>query len=155
MMQMPRETRETARVQIRSSGGWLRRLFVVLLLAAGAAAVVHFYVVPLDVVVVWREPARLSIATDPSGANLRLDGAPLGSTSPTAVTVPRDRLDHFVDASKPGYRPAHQLVRYYRSVGVAIVVRLEKDPSAAPPAAPPPAGAAPGSPIKTPASRAP
>jgi hypothetical protein len=131
---MPREARETARVQLRSSGGWLRWLVVLLVLLGGGAAAVHFYVVPLEVLAAWRQPARVSITTDPSGASLRLDGAPVDGTSPTAVSVIRDRLDHTVEATKPGYRPARSTVRYDRSVGVAVRVRLEPEPSAAPPA---------------------
>jgi hypothetical protein len=129
---MPREARETARVQLRSSGSWLKRLLAVLVLVAGAAAAVHFYLVPLEVLVVWRQPARVSLTTDPSGASLRLDGA-LVDTSPTSVSVTRDRLDHTVEATKPGYRPARATVRFDRSVGITVRVHLEPEPSVAPP----------------------
>jgi hypothetical protein len=107
---------------------------VLLVLLGGGAAAVHFYVVPLEVLAAWRQPARVSISTDPSGASLRLDGAPVDGTSPTAISVPRDRRDHTIEATKPGYRPARSTVRYDRSVGIAVRVRLEPDPSTAPPA---------------------
>ncbi len=57
---------------------WPATLFVLLLLLGGAAFAVDRYLVPLDVLVTWRSPARLAISTDPAGATLRLDGMPVG-----------------------------------------------------------------------------
>jgi hypothetical protein len=131
----PREQRETARVQLRPRRRWGGSLFLLLLLLAGAAAGVHFYLIPLDVLVTWREPAGLSIASDPDGAALLLDGVPLARPAPTTVSVRRDRAEHVIDAKLPGYRPARETVRYDRSVGLAFLLRLEKDPSFAPPPA--------------------
>jgi hypothetical protein len=89
--------------------------------------------IPLDVLVTWREPARLSITSDPTGATVRLDGLPLTRPAPVTVPVRRDRAEHVIDADIPGYRPARETVRYDRSVGLAFMLRLEKDPAAAPP----------------------
>jgi hypothetical protein len=92
-----------------------------------AAAGVHFFVMPLDVLVAWSKPARLFIATEPSGATLRLDGKPLDETSPAAIEVPRDRREHVVEANKAGFFPARQTLRYDRAV--RLTVRLALEPS--------------------------
>ena len=121
----------------------MRALLVLLVLAGGAAAAVHVYLIPLNVLLVWRQPMRVSVATDPSGATLRLDGAPIGSTSPTAVSLPRDRADHLLEASKLGYEPARETIRSDRSVALAVRIHLEPAPAAAAPApAPTPNGGA-------------
>jgi hypothetical protein len=130
---LPREQRETARVQLRPKRRWGGMLFLLLLLLAGGAAGVHFYLVPLDVLATWREPARLSIASEPSGASVSLDGVPLARPAPVTLPVQRDRIEHVIDAKAPGYRPARETIRYDRTVGLAFLLRLEKDPAAAPP----------------------
>jgi hypothetical protein len=132
----PREQRETARVQLRPRRRWGGSLFVLALLLAGAAAGVHYYLIPLDVLVTWREPVALSIATDPNGATLLVDGVPVARPAPVTVSVRRDRAEHVIDAKAPGYRPARETVRYDRSVGLAFLLRLEKDPAATPPPQP-------------------
>ncbi len=85
---------------------------------------------PLDVLVAWSKPARLFIATEPSGATLRLDGKPLDETSPAAIEVPRDRREHTVEAAKGGFQPARQTVRYDRAVRLTVHLALEPDLSA-------------------------
>jgi hypothetical protein len=144
--------RETARVLVRSGGTWRSLVVAVsaaLLLVAGA---VHLLVVPLDVLVVWRRPAKLVITSDPEGAEVKLDGAPLGTATPIdAVTVRRDRFDHVLLLAAPGYRSARQIIRYDAAVTLSAHVRLEKEPAPtlealpAPPTAavPAPAAAAP------------
>jgi serine/threonine-protein kinase len=134
---LSREQRETARVQLRARRPWGRWVLALVVLLGGAAAGVHKYVVPLDVLATWLEPARLSISSEPSGATVLLDGVPLAQPAPVTLPVRRDRAEHVIDAKAPGYLPARETVRYDRSVGLAFVVRLEKDPTAAP-AAPDP-----------------
>jgi hypothetical protein len=115
-------------------------LFVLLV---GAAAAVHFYFVPLDVLITWREPAGLSIATDPRGAKLRLDGVELAGTAPLTISIRRDRADHIIEASLPGYHDARSIIRYDQSVALSSQLRLESAPAAAnQPTATPDAGAA-------------
>ena len=97
----------------------------------GGLAVVHYYLVPLDVLVVWRDPAALAIATDPEGADLHLDGTSLPRQSPTTAKVQRDLFDHVVEATSPGYLPARAKIRYDKSVGLSCLVRLKRDPLAA------------------------
>ena len=103
-------------------------------LVIGAAAAVNFYVMPLEVLAAWRAPVALSIATDPNGGALRLDGVPLSGAAPITVSVRRDRADHVIEAARVGFQPAREIVRYDKSVGLAFVLRLEKDPAAAAPA---------------------
>ena len=149
----PRPRRETARVVLRDGSMWRAVVVAVaaaLLLLAGA---VHLFVVPLDVLVEWRKPVPLSIASEPPGALVKLDGASLGGVTPTQTTIRRDRLDHSLEVSAPGYRAVHQTLRYDVTVALAATVRLEREspatfdprPTARPASAPPaePIGAAP------------
>ncbi|HVU50596.1 MAG TPA: PEGA domain-containing protein, partial [Polyangia bacterium] len=123
----PRPRRETARVVLRSGATWrplALALLAVLLLVAGG---VHLFVVPLEVLAVWRKPATLAIATEPAGATAKLDGAALAAPTPTEVTVRRDRYDHLLEVAAPGYRPARRTIRYDGAVALATTVRLEKE----------------------------
>jgi eukaryotic-like serine/threonine-protein kinase len=129
----PRAGRETARVRIRSrrprgQALLLATLLAVLLLGA-TAAVVHRYVVPLDVLAAWRDPATLVVGSVPPGAALRLDGIRVPSSA-AAVEVKRDFAEHVVDATLPGYLPARARIRFDKSVSLSCVVRLDRDPSA-------------------------
>jgi eukaryotic-like serine/threonine-protein kinase len=146
---LERTQRETARVQLRSRSHW-RAIFVLLILmAGGGVAAVHYFVVPVDVLVAWRKPARLAIATEPDGASLRLDGVTLSAPSPTIVSVKRDLADHVIEATLPGYRPARAIARYEKSLGLSFLLRLQKDPTAVAPAPPSPAPPDPAAPSPT------
>jgi hypothetical protein len=138
-----RRRRETARVLLRPGATWrpLGLAFAAALLLV--AGLVHLAVVPLDVLLVWRKPASLAIATDPAGAAVTLDGTSLGSPAPTTTTVRRDRDAHVLEASAPGYRPVRQTVRYDRSVSLSFTLRLEKAAPTLEPVATPKAAAAP------------
>jgi eukaryotic-like serine/threonine-protein kinase len=131
----PRQPRETVRVQpLGTRSRWRLTLVVVLLLLAGAGAAVHRFVVPLDVLLAWRTPARLAIATEPEGAALRLDGVALGAASPIVVQVHRDLLEHVIEATHPGFKSARAIIRYDKSVMLSSRLVLERDPLFAPPA---------------------
>ena len=122
----PRPRRETERVVVRGDRVWRAIVVAVaaaLLLVAGG---VHFAVVPLDVLVVWRRPATFTITSEPAGAVVKLDGAMVGLT-PTQASVQRDRSDHVLQLGAPGYRDARQTVRYDASVLLSARVRLDKE----------------------------
>jgi eukaryotic-like serine/threonine-protein kinase len=122
---------QTARVQLRSPKRWRGLLVLTALVVAGGAAAVHYFVVPLDVLLVWRKPARLWIATEPDGASLRLDGVALAGSSPTAVSVKRDLVDHVIEATLAGYHPGRAIARFDKSLGLSLLLPLERDPAAA------------------------
>jgi tRNA A-37 threonylcarbamoyl transferase component Bud32 len=125
-----RPRRETARV-LRVVSVWRPVVVAVaaaLLLVAGA---IHLVVVPLDVLVVWRKPTSLTVASEPAGALVKLDGALLGGTTPTQTTIRRDRFDHVLHVSAPGYRAVRQTIRYDATVALSATVRLEKASPAA------------------------
>jgi len=144
-----RQPRETERVQpLDSRPRWQVPLVLALLLIAGAGAAVHRFLVPLDVLLSWRSPARLAIATQPEGASLRLDGVPLGALSPTVVQVRRDLVEHLIEATHPGFKPAHATVRYDKSVMLSSRLILERDPRAVPVPPPAPAHAPPPPPAR-------
>jgi len=136
---------ETARIQFRPRRQWGGIFVVLVLLLAAAGVGVHLWVMPLDVLITWRQPTGLSIATDPAGANLRLDGVPLASTAPLTVTVWRDRSEHVVEANLAGYQPAREKIRYDRSSSLSYLLRLQRAPEPPAPATPPgpPPGARP------------
>jgi tRNA A-37 threonylcarbamoyl transferase component Bud32 len=147
--------RETARVVFRPGGTWRSLVVAVsaaLLLVAGA---VHLLVVPLDVLVVWRKPAKLVVTSDPEGAEVKLDGAPLGTATPIDAIVRRDRFDHVLLLAAPGYRPARQIVRYDSAVTLSAHVRLEKEPAPTLEALPAPAPPSPASEAPAPAATQP
>jgi hypothetical protein len=124
-----RPQRETARVQqLRPRSHWRSALLLLIVIAGGGAAAVHHWVVPLDVLFVWRNPAQLSIATDPNGASLRLDGATLPASSPITMSVRRDLLEHVVEATLPGYRPARAIVRYDKTLTLSFLMPLDPAP---------------------------
>ncbi|MDB4980850.1 MAG: hypothetical protein JWM82_1602 [Myxococcales bacterium] len=109
-------------------------------LVAGA---VHLFVVPLEVLAVWREPATLTITTEPAGALIRLDGVAVETATPAQLAVRRDRYDHVLQLSAPGYRAARQIVRYDRALALVHAVHLEREGGAVFQALPPAAVAAP------------
>jgi hypothetical protein len=126
-----RVSRDTARVQqLRPRGRWRGAMLFLIVVLGGGAAAVNRWVVPLDVLLVWRNPAGLSITSDPDGASLRLDGTPMAGTSPTTVMVRRDLSDHVVEATHPGYRSARMVIRYDKTLPLSVFVPLEKDPAA-------------------------
>ena len=139
-----RVVRETARIQFRPQRQWGGIFVVLALLLAAAGVGVHLWVMPLDVLITWRQPTGLAIATDPAGASLRLDGAPLASTAPLTVTVWRDRTDHVIEATLPGYQPAREKVRYDRSASLSYLLRLQRAPEPPPSPSAPPDNGAPG-----------
>jgi hypothetical protein len=123
---LPRTRRETARVVVREGGAWRAVVVAIaaaLLLVAGG---VHFFVVPLDVLVVWRRPATFAIASEPAGAVAKLDGVTVGVT-PALASVRRDRADHVLQLSAPGYREARLTVRFDASVTLSARARLDKE----------------------------
>jgi serine/threonine-protein kinase len=135
----PRPRRETARVFVRSGAAATWRPLAVavvaaLLLVAGA---VHLVVVPLDVLLVWRKPATLAIVSEPAGAAVTLDGASIAAPTPTLTTIRRDRFDHVLEISAPGYRPGRQTIRYDGAVALSFNVRLERQAPVLEPLPPP------------------
>jgi serine/threonine protein kinase len=145
-----RPQRETARVQqLRPRSRWRSALLFLIVIVAGGAAAVHRWVVPLDVLLVWRNPAGLSIATEPNGASLRLDGVTLPGSSPTTVMIRRDLLDHVIEATLPGFHPARAIVRYDKTLALSFLMPLQ----AAPTEALPPPSDQPRQLDKTPAPR--
>jgi hypothetical protein len=121
----------------RRRGPW--RAIVVLLLVglSAGAAVVHYKVVPLDVAAVWLKPAWLSVNSDPSGANVTLDGRAIPDPTPTRVEVKRDRAEHVLEVTRAGSLPVRTTVRFDRAVALSETVVLPPAPPPPEPPAPP------------------
>ena len=105
-------------------------LSVLLLLLATAGAVVytHQQVVPLQVLMVWFQPARLDIRTQPSGAQVFLDGRRLSAQTPTYTEIRRNRADHVLELRRDGFRTEQIPLRYDRTVELLIDVKLAPAP---------------------------
>jgi hypothetical protein len=98
-----------------------------LLFAIGAIAaglIVHMLFIPLPVLAVWGQPARLEIRSDPVGAEVFLDGDRLYALTPTYIEVRRDRRPHILVLRKEGFQPSHETYRYDRSSKLEVVIVL-------------------------------
>jgi eukaryotic-like serine/threonine-protein kinase len=91
------------------------------------AFIVHVGVVPLEVLVAWKKPAQLYLASEPEGGIAKLDGIRLIDPTPSKIPVTRDRVDHVIEIEYPGYRPAREIVRFDRSVALSFMLTLEKE----------------------------
>jgi len=112
-----------------------RTVAIAVIVAAAAAAIVHVKVMPLQVLAVWGKPARLSISSTPSGADVILDGRPVPDRTPARVQVQRDRTDHVIEVSRAGSLPARETIRFDRTVELSASLKLADAP---PPPPPPP-----------------
>jgi hypothetical protein len=102
---------------------------LVLLFSAGALAVaafVHFFFIPLQVLAVWSNPARLEIRSDPTGAEVFLDGVRLSALTPTYTEIHRDRSLHVVEVRKEGFKPAQSRFRYDQAARLEVLLTLER-----------------------------
>jgi serine/threonine protein kinase len=117
----------SARETKRGAGArFARVLLMFTLVVAGAGAVVHYTVVPLPVLAVWREPARLSVRSEPGGATVTIDGRRLSAQTPTDIEVTRDRVPHEVTVTLAGYEPATQALRFDRAVDLEATFVLSR-----------------------------
>jgi hypothetical protein len=58
------------------------------------------------------------------------------SSAPTTVSVWRDRKEHLIEASRPGYETTRLRVRYDKAAALSFTLPMKADPNAAPAAAP-------------------
>jgi hypothetical protein len=110
----------------RSMFGTVLVMLVVVLAALGAAA--HRYFAPLPVLAAWWEPARLEIRSQPSAAEVYLDGRRLSASTPTYTDVRRDRNEHTLELRRDGFRLERLLLRYDRTVDLLVDVKLTPAP---------------------------
>jgi hypothetical protein len=96
-------------------------------LLVAVAFIVHVGVIPLEVLVAWKKPAQLYVASEPEGGIAKLDGVRLIDLTPSKIPVTRDRVDHLIEVEYPGYRSARETVRFDRSVALSFMLTLEKE----------------------------
>jgi hypothetical protein len=113
-------------------------IVAVLALLGATGAVVHFKVIPLEVLAVWNRPAVLVVDSEPAGASAFLDGRTLPGKTPLTVEVKRDRISHRIELSRPGYVVGETSLRFDRTVSLRATVRLDAEPPPPPPAEPTP-----------------
>jgi hypothetical protein len=115
---------------IRAPALWPPVLLGFLALLSLAGVAVHFVVMPLDVLASWWTPADLVVISDPPGATILLDGTRLSEPTPAKIPIARDRYDHVLELSRPGYRRIHQVVRFDRARSLAFEIPLQKESGA-------------------------
>jgi eukaryotic-like serine/threonine-protein kinase len=105
---------------------------LVLALLPGIASLVHYFVIPLPVLVTWNAPARLDVVSQPSGGTVLLDGRPLSAPTPTYVEVKRDRREHVLEVRKAGFQSARRAIRFDRAELLGAAFNLQPgDPASA------------------------
>jgi serine/threonine-protein kinase len=120
-------------------------MFAVLILVPAVAAVIHYLVVPLPVLRAWGQPARLEVLSQPSGAEVYLDGHRLSALTPTYTEVQRDRNGHQIEIHKDGFVLLRRPVRFDQTEFLTVDVTLQPEsrpsfrpmPTAKAPAPPP------------------
>jgi serine/threonine-protein kinase len=101
--------------------------FATLILVPALAAVIHYLVIPLPVLRAWGQPARLEVLSQPSGAEVYLDGHRLSAVTPTYTEVQRDRRAHQVELRKEGFQLSRRPVRFDQSELLTIDVNLQPE----------------------------
>jgi serine/threonine-protein kinase len=99
-------------------------VFATLVIFPAAAAVIHYLVVPLPVLRAWSQPARLEVLSQPSGAEVYLDGHRLSALTPTYTEVQRDRRAHQVEIRKDGFQLSRRSLRFDQSELLTVDVSL-------------------------------
>ncbi len=102
----------------------LRFLGIVVGALAAIVAGVHFGYVPLDVLAVWRRPARLEVDSVPAGAEVFIDGRRLSARTPTFTDVVRDTAPHIVEVRLEGFQTERQRIYYSKTVELDVSVPL-------------------------------
>jgi serine/threonine-protein kinase len=136
----------TGRLPVFPIGLWRSVAVGVAAVLVIGALIVHVGVIPLEVLVSWKKPAQLYVASEPEGGVAKLDGVRLLDPTPTKIPVARDRQEHVIEIDYPGYRGVRESVRFDRSVALSFMFTLEKEGGAEiAPVAPvrPPLGALP------------
>ncbi len=101
-----------------------RVLVAVLIVLGGAAAVVHYTVVPLPVLALWLEPARLHVVSNPDGADVYLDGQHQTQVTPGSILVWRNLEPHLVELHKNGFQSVQRRIRFDRTEQLVLEVTL-------------------------------
>ncbi len=107
---------------------------IALAIAAAAltlAAIVHLVFVPLPILAVWLTPAPLDVRSEPSGAEVYLDGIRFVSPTPTSRLVQRDRRPHLLELRKEGFQTVRRIIRFDRKkqMEVSLPLNAESRPS--------------------------
>jgi hypothetical protein len=115
-----------------------RVLAILVAIVPAALAIIHFTVLPLGVLAVWRTPARLEVESVPAGAEVFIDGRRLSTRTPTFIEVNRDFERHVVELRLEGFRSERREISYSRALRLAVSVSLvPATPAAAVPRPPP------------------
>ncbi len=93
-------------------------------LVASTLFSIHIYVMPLSVAAAYFRPAFIDVTSEPSGADVFVDGKKVLGTTPAVVEVRRDHQQHVVEVRKNGFEPLRQSMRYDREVRLQVSARL-------------------------------
>lgn len=103
-------------------------ILIMLALLMSTLFSVHVYIMPLQVAAVYFRPAFVDVTSEPSGADVWVDGKKILGVTPAVVEVQRDHQSHVVEIHKEGYQPARQDIRYDREVRLQVDARLIPSP---------------------------
>jgi hypothetical protein len=117
-------------VPAHHNAAWAVLILVALL--ASTLFSIHIYVMPLPVAFSYFRPAFIDVTSEPSGADVYVDGKKVLGFTPAIVEVRRDRQQHFIEVRKDGFEPTRQDLRYDRKVHPQVSIRLmpARQPSA-------------------------
>jgi hypothetical protein len=109
-------------------------LLFLLALLPGLASLIHYFVIPLPVLLSWSAPARLDVVSEPAGATVWLDGRQLSAPTPTYTEVSRDRRTHFVEVRRDGFQAARRPIRFDSAeiLSLTFTMQPESRPSFTP-----------------------
>jgi eukaryotic-like serine/threonine-protein kinase len=93
-------------------------------LVASVLFSVHVYVMPLPVAAVYFRPAFIDVTSEPTGADVYVDGKKVLGTTPAVVEVQRDHLDHVIEVHKDGFESVRHPMRYDREVHLSAALHL-------------------------------
>jgi serine/threonine protein kinase len=109
-------------VPAHHNAAWAVLILVALL--ASTLFSIHIYVMPLPVAFSYFRPAFIDVTSEPSGADVYVDGKKVLGFTPAIVEVRRDHQQHFIEVRKDGFEPIRQDLRYDRKVHPQVSVRL-------------------------------
>jgi serine/threonine protein kinase len=99
-------------------------VLILVALFASALVSIHIYVMPLPVAFAYFRPAFIDVTSEPSGAEVYVDGKKVLGFTPAIVEVRRDHQQHLIEVRKEGFEPIRQDLRYDREVHPQVSVRL-------------------------------
>ena len=108
-------------------------LLILLVLATSTLFSIHVYVMPLPVAAVYLRPAFILVHSEPTHADVFVDGKKVLASTPAEVEIRRDHDDHWIEVRKDGFAPLRQALCYDREVRLEVTFKLMPERRPPPP----------------------